>query len=363
MNLNQIITIVLFSFLLINYIPVYATTPDSTGVRTENGKKFIIHKVEPKEGWMAIARRYNVTMEQVKLANSGVESLIIGQLVNVPVLNPAKEKEEIRENKPQEVQVKPKEEIKFTEPEKAIEIPVKDKYKTPVKHTVGQGETLFSISKRFNVKMDDIRTWNAMEDNNLQLGQDLIIGYVLRYNSEKNPGAESVTMRDEDIYASAGEVKKTRKELRKEKREAKNQDDEVEEINTPEVNIAEIKIPETKKTDHLKTDNPETGITKTASTLGKKAVPMTEKGRAAWIDDNDINPSKFYALHRTAPPGTIIKVTNRMNNKTVFVKVVGVLPDTGDNSNLTIKLSKAAANKLDVIDARFQAELNYTLYE
>ncbi|MGI8892798.1 MAG: peptidoglycan-binding protein, partial [Bacteroidia bacterium] len=88
-----------------------------------------------------------------------------------------------------------------------------------------------------------------------------------------------------------------------------------------------------------------------------------EKGSASWIDDNDINPSKFYALHRSAPTGTIIKVTNRMNNKTVFVKVVGVLPNTGDNSNITIKLSKAAASKLDVIDARFQAELNYTIYE
>ena len=49
---------------------------------------------------------------------------------------------------------------------------------------------------------------------------------------------------------------------------------------------------------------------------------------ASWIRDGDINQSKFYALHRNAPPGTIIKVTNRMNGDYVFVKVVGTLDPT-----------------------------------
>src|SRR4029078_8497970 len=94
---------------------------------------------------------------------------------------------------------------------------------------------------------------------------------------------------------------------------------------------------------------------------GRKEV--TEEGAAAWIEDQEINPGKYFALHRTAPIGTIVKVTNRMNHRTVFVKVVGKLPDTGENENIVLKISKAAADKLGVLDARFQAQLNYGVDE
>ena len=72
-----------------------------------------------------------------------------------------------------------------------------------------------------------------------------------------------------------------------------------------------------------------------------------------------MNQNKFYALHRTAPIGTIIKVTNRMNNNSVYVKVIGILPSTGDNENILIKITQAAAQRIGALDQRFQAELSY----
>ena len=381
MKLNLIITLISLFLLSVNNAPAYTFLPDST-TKIINGKTYLIHKVEPKEGWMSIARRYNITMAEVKEANPGVEALKIGHLINIPTAknNIIKvEEKQIQETNTANT-------VKFTEPEQnePVEIPpVKEKYKTPVKHKVASGETLFSISKKFNVKMEDIRSWNDMDDNSLQLGQDLIVGFVFQYKNENNQ-TDAVLIGENDIYASAGEVKKTRKEIRREKKEARNREEEIatKDPDAPEINIAEIKYEEARKENTLNKESVggnTVGVTTVGATTvgattatpknksgieaGKKAVPVTEKGSASWIDDNDINPSKFYALHRTAPAGTIIKVTNRMNNKTVFVKVVGVLPNTGDNSNLTIKLSKAAANKLDVIDARFQAELYYTIYE
>ena len=100
-----------------------------------------------------------------------------------------------------------------------------------------------------------------------------------------------------------------------------------------------------------------------SATSGKSRKEITESGIASWIRDDDINPNKYYALHRTAPIGTIIRVTNKMNNKYVFVKVVGTLPDTGDNNDLVIKISKASAEKLGVHDSRFQSELSYGIME
>ena len=42
-------------------------------------------------------------------------------------------------------------------------------------HQVQKGETLFSISKRYSVAMKQIQTWNNMNDQNVKIGQKLII--------------------------------------------------------------------------------------------------------------------------------------------------------------------------------------------
>jgi len=108
---------------------------------------------------------------------------------------------------------------------------------------------------------------------------------------------------------------------------------------------------------------------KTATAINKNSPYVFAKGRkeiseqgvASWIEDEEVNANKYYALHRTAPKGTIIRITNRMNQKSVFVKVIGVLPETGDNEGLIIKVSKASADKLGVLDKKFQADLVYGL--
>ncbi|WP_445664250.1 LysM peptidoglycan-binding domain-containing protein [Fodinibius sp. AD559] len=50
-----------------------------------------------------------------------------------------------------------------------------------ITHTVQRQETLFSISKQYNVSIAEIKSWNNLSDNNLQVGQELTI-----YPSEAN---------------------------------------------------------------------------------------------------------------------------------------------------------------------------------
>jgi hypothetical protein len=40
-----------------------------------------------------------------------------------------------------------------------------------------------------------------------------------------------------------------------------------------------------------------------------------------------------------------------------------VLPDTGENSNVIIKMSQAVSQKLNVLDPLFQVELSYGLLQ
>jgi hypothetical protein len=48
-----------------------------------------------------------------------------------------------------------------------------------------------------------------------------------------------------------------------------------------------------------------------------------------------------------------------MNNMSVFVKVVGKLPDTGANDKLVVKITQKAYERLAAIDRRFRVEVTY----
>jgi flagellum-specific peptidoglycan hydrolase FlgJ len=48
-------------------------------------------------------------------------------------------------------------------------------YDDPSKYTVVKGDTLYSISKRFNISVEELKKKNKMVDNTLSLGQSIII--------------------------------------------------------------------------------------------------------------------------------------------------------------------------------------------
>lgn len=44
-----------------------------------------------------------------------------------------------------------------------------------VKHIVKKGDTLYSLSKKYNVSVEDIKDWNDLDNNTLSLNQEIII--------------------------------------------------------------------------------------------------------------------------------------------------------------------------------------------
>ena len=49
---------------------------------------------------------------------------------------------------------------------------------TPVQkiYTVATGDTLYNISKRFGLTVDELKALNNMVDNNIRIGQSLVVG-------------------------------------------------------------------------------------------------------------------------------------------------------------------------------------------
>lgn len=59
------------------------------------------------------------------------------------------------------------------------------------------------------------------------------------------------------------------------------------------------------------------------------------------------------------PVGTIVKVSNPSNNKSVYAKVLGQLPDMKESAGLTVRVSDAAAAELGVTVSKFSIEIKY----
>lgn len=54
------------------------------------------------------------------------------------------------------------------------------------KHIVEQGETLFSISREYDVTVGDLRRWNQLQSDELTNGQELLVGPPVREGAEKH---------------------------------------------------------------------------------------------------------------------------------------------------------------------------------
>ena len=84
---------------------------------------------------------------------------------------------------------------------------------------------------------------------------------------------------------------------------------------------------------------------------------VTETGLGGAIEKSGTD--KYLALHKTAPVGTIMQVKNLMTNQSVYVRVIGKLPDTGENNNVLVRVSPRALQKLGTADSRFRVETSY----
>jgi rare lipoprotein A len=86
-----------------------------------------------------------------------------------------------------------------------------------------------------------------------------------------------------------------------------------------------------------------------ANMAGGKAVYYSDKfnGRKTYSGARFSNKA-MVAAHRTLPMGTMVRVTNLKNKKSVTVKIIDRGPSQPER---VIDLSKAAANKLDFVKA------------
>ena len=88
---------------------------------------------------------------------------------------------------------------------------------------------------------------------------------------------------------------------------------------------------------------------------------VNEKGVGVWLDGLNAEGGNMLALHKTAPVGTVVKITNPMTQKSTFAKIVGKYTDNSNTKDAVIVISKSTANLLGILDKRFLINISYGL--
>ena len=138
---------------------------------TENPSDF--YEVQKGDNLFSIAKKFNVSLEDLKKWNN-LNDLNVEQGSKLALVNNDEE-------------------------------PVKEAtYKTEVKiteHIVDRGENLGIIARKYDVSISDIKDWNKIEDNNIQLGAKLIVGkkYVVSTDTKNTQTKkENIAVNDRD---------------------------------------------------------------------------------------------------------------------------------------------------------------------
>ena len=204
----------------------------------------------------------------------------------------------------------------FTEVEKTQPVPMQKKAEIenvtvakPVstneksfEHTVKAGETIYAIASKYGLTTYQLKQANNLTDNELKVGQKLII------KSDKITNAANGSEENDDADSASSTMI------------------------TP-------------------------ALKRSAATYGLNQVE--EKGTGVWIADPDLDPAKMLILHKTAPVGTIIKITNPMTNRSTFAKVVGKFTENETTKDVIIVMTKAVADAVGALDKRFFCHLTY----
>lgn len=397
-------------------VSLASNTIDSVGVENNKGKKVIIYKVEPKETYYSIAKKYNVPYKEVMEFNDS-QLLQIGVTLKIPTSLPfiatstkvvpaddfiaytikAKDNLNLIANK-YETTV---DEIKRINQLNSINLQIGQVLKIPtgkaqmvventsgtiISYTIKAKDNLNALAEKYGTTVDAIKKLNTLSSVNLQIGQVLRIAVSNGETNEvqqetvaqtivttkpivntpapsaiKSDGSfEHTVNMGETIYSIAKKYSLTTYQLKM----ANNLTDN-------ELTVGQkLKIQGTNKITtntaaEEESDNTETmkdpKLRQPASKFG--LVRFDEKGPAIWIADQDLDPTKMLVLHRTAPVGTIIRVTNPVTNRSAFAKVVGKFTENETTKDVIIVMTKAVADAIGALDKRFFCNLNYGAVE
>lgn len=303
---------------------------------------YLIHTVAPKENYYSIGRMYNISPKEIAPFNNLAleRGLNLNQSIKIPLT--ANNFAQRNANDADEALV-------------------------PVYYTVKEKEGLYRVSTNFNkVPMETLKQWNNLKTDAVSNGTKLIVGF-LKVKKELSPlaGMAKAMPATNTVAAASSKPDVSNEPLPV----TKNPEPTTKEAETKPTAVVKKDPPATKPAETTRpvatvrtVKNFNGGFFKTeferqaknASTANENGIGAIFKSTSGWDD------GKYYCLHNTAVPGTIVKVSNPATGKSIYAKVLDLIPDITQNNGLLIRLSNAAAAELGVGETKFDCTLSYS---
>ncbi len=323
---------------------------------------YLTHTVAPKENYYSIGRMYNISPKEIAPYNKLVlgKGLSLNQVIKIPLTT------------------------NFSQTNNAAA----DELMVPVYHTVKEKEGLYRIAANYNkLPLETLKKWNNIKGDAVSNGTKLIVGYLkvkkdlsslsgmakpgATVASKTNPVKEA-TKPDisNETYPAVKNPEKEKKPVLRPVKEKELPVVKKEEKAMAEETTTVKKVPPAvvvKETEPVKQvpygngknynggffKNDFNKQTKTGEVSNEAGNAAVFKSTSGWED------GKYYCLHNTAAPGSIIKITSTATGKSIYAKVLDVMPDIKQNTDILIRLSNAAAAEL-AVGEKFDCTLNFS---
>jgi LysM repeat protein len=293
---------------------------------------YLNHTVAPKESIYSVGRLYNVAPKDLAAYNHlQMESgLSVGQEMKIPL---------------------DKNNFSQSEAKSGNDALV------PVYHTVGSKETLYRLFVNYNkVPITSLQKWNNLQSDALSEGSQMIVGFL---KVDKTQSALLTQQANTGQVASAPAQPEKKPEPAAEKPAV---------VQTPEPAKKETVAAPAKESVVEKTVNTKSSVNfsggyfkkvydqqlQTKSPLNNSGSGGTFKSTSGWQD------GKYYCFYNDAAAGTVLKMTDNASGKSVYAKVLDVIPDIRQNAGLSVVLSNAAAEELGAgTENKFDCVVSY----
>jgi LysM repeat protein len=325
---------------------------------------YITHTVAPKENYYSIGRLYNISPKEIAPFNKLEleKGLNLNQVIKVPLTS----------NFSQDGVV------------------AADEALVPVYHVVKEKEGLYRISTNYNkLPLETLKQWNNISGETVSNGTKLIVGYlkvkkelsalsgsaktvapvtantVPAEETEKKPEPKTIKETPKTEVAKEAEKKPEPKQIKETPVVKKEEKPEIKEpapakkeqpvvVKNEEKPNQETEIPKAKSSGGGFFKNIFNSQSKDGGVSNENGTAAVFKSTSGWDD------GKYYCLHNEANPGTIVKITNNATGKSVYAKVLDVMPDIKQNNGVIIRISNAAAAELGQEDGKFDCSLSFS---
>lgn len=278
--------IVLFSIAITN-----ASAQDDSLFAVRKGKVWAVkHILEPRETIHMLANRFFISEGIIEYANDpdDIKNMKTGTAIYIPV------------SKDNYYTAKPTLDVSK----------IRELY-----YHVAPKDEIGVLSNYAGITKTEMRTWNNLHGNTLQVDQVLFIGWVKMMPKDST---------DPMSIAAYPQPKKKKAIVS---------------------DTVKVPVPGGLDTIYNRQTNNGTNV-------------LTEKGTAVFFEKAS-KGGPYIAFHNSMPRNTIIKVYNPGSGKTIYVKVLGALPDTKLYANSIIGICDGAKEALGVTDSKAWCELSY----